>query len=179
MSSTTPLASEVVDAFFRARSRPLVLCGRARTGKATLLREAARTTGQQVVWRSALEMADEVAEALWRRTYDSYSSTVAGDSRPLCIDHLEDLQRRPRTREALRRLLGKAAQRRPVLMTVTISEGEAGLLDWLGSWAELRPAGLTSAGSRRDLLLHRDAHLHFGGGHHVALEDLHRGRTGM
>jgi hypothetical protein len=132
------LASEVVDALSRARSRPFVLYGRPRTGKSTLLREAARTTGRPVVWRSALDMADEVAEALWRRAYDSYSSTVVEDSRPLCIGHLEDLQRRPRTREALRRLLGKAAQRRPVLLTVTTSRDDAELIGWLGSWAEVR-----------------------------------------
>ena len=50
----------------RPRRRPLALCGRTRSGKTTLLREAARTAGRQAVWCSAFDMSNELVEAIRR-----------------------------------------------------------------------------------------------------------------
>ena len=132
------LAPEVVDALYRPRRRPLVLCGRTRSGKTTLLREAARTAGRRAVWCSAFDMSNELAEAIRGGVHESYTAALVGDPRPLCVEHLEDLRDKPRTREELRHLLGRVAPRRPVLLTVTRRRGDAELVRWLRSWTELR-----------------------------------------
>jgi len=89
------------------------------------------------VWCSAFDLANELAEAIRGGTHESYSAALVGDRRPLCVEHLEDLRGKPRTREELRLLLTQAALRRPVLLTLTCTGGDAELVRWLRSWAEL------------------------------------------
>jgi len=132
------LKPHVVDALCRARRRPLALCGRSRAGKTTLLREAVRTAGRQAVWRPAFELAGELVEAIRCGVQESYAAALVADSRPLCVEHMEDLREKPRTREELCRLLSRAARHRPVLLTATRARGDAEVVVWLRSWTELR-----------------------------------------
>jgi hypothetical protein len=53
------------------------------------------------------------------------------------VEHLEDLRTKPRTREELGRLLGRAATRRPILLTLTRTKGDAEMLAWLRARAEV------------------------------------------
>ncbi len=138
MALAPALVMDVVDALYRARARPLALYGPPRSGKTTLLREAARTAGRQTVWCSAFDMANGLADAIRGGAEGRYSAALSADPRPLCVEHLEDLREKPRTREELRRLLRRAARRRPVLLTLTRTRGDAELVRWLRSWAVLR-----------------------------------------
>ena len=69
--------------------------------------------------------------------HESYSAALIGDRRPLCVEHLEDLRGKPRTREELRLLLTRAALRRPVLLTLTRARRDRDVLRWLRGWAEV------------------------------------------
>ena len=137
MTLAASLTPTVVDALYRPRKRPLALRGRSRSGKTTLLRDSARRAGRQAVWCSAFDLANELAEAIRGGTHESYSAALIGDRRPLCVEHLEELRGKPRTREELRLLLTQAALRRPVLLTLTRTRGDAELVRWLRPWAEL------------------------------------------
>jgi hypothetical protein len=132
------LTTEVVDALYRPRRRPLALGGRSRSGKTTLLRDAARRAGREAVWSSAFDLADQLVAAIRGGSYRAYATDLAGDLRPLCVEHVEDLRDKPRTREELRLLLERAALRRPVLLTLTRRRGDAEVVRWLRTWADLR-----------------------------------------
>jgi hypothetical protein len=138
MPLAASLTPTVVDALYRPRRRPLALRGSSRSGKTTLLRDSAHRAGRQTVWCSAFDLANELAAAIRGGTCESYSAALIGDRRPLCVEHLEDLRGKPRTREELRLLLTRAALRRPVLLTLTYTRGDAEVVRWLRSWAELR-----------------------------------------
>lgn len=138
MALAASLMPTVVDALYRPRPRPLALRGRSRSGKTTLLRDAARRAGRQTAWSSAFDLANQLVEAIRSGDYERYSAALVGDRRPLCVEHLEDLRGKPRTREELCHLLKRAARHRPVLLTVTRTRGDADLVRWLRSWAEVR-----------------------------------------
>jgi hypothetical protein len=137
MTHAAQLTPVLVDALYRPRRRPLVLRGRSRSGKTSILREAARRAGRQTVRYSAFDLAGEVVEAIRGDTYESYRAALVADPRPLCIEHLEDLRGKPSTRDVLRRLLQQAAGRRPVLLTLTRAERDGEIVRWLRPWAQL------------------------------------------
>jgi hypothetical protein len=93
------------------------------------------------VWCSARDLADEMVAAARADRVTSYGSSFAADPRPVCIEHLEDLRGKPRTRHELRHLLQHAAERRPVLLSLTRSRNDADVLAWLRSWAEVHCVG--------------------------------------
>jgi len=107
------LSQTVVDALRRPRRRPLAVGGSSGSGKTTLLRDSARRAGTEAVWCSAFDLANELAEAIRGGRQEDYSASLVRDSRPLCIEHLEDLREKPRTREELGLLLKRAASTPP------------------------------------------------------------------
>lgn len=62
---------------------------------------------------------------------------LSRDRRPLCVEHLEDLRGKTRTRHELRRLLEHAARRRPVVLTLTCGHGDGEVVRWLATWTDL------------------------------------------
>jgi hypothetical protein len=114
------------------------LACRSGSGKTTLLRDSVRRAERQAVWRSAFDLANELAEAIRCGRQEHYSAALVEDQRPLCVEHLEDLREKPRTREEVRLLLKRAAVRRPVLLRLTRRSGDGEVVRWLRSWAELR-----------------------------------------
>jgi hypothetical protein len=138
MTPDANIARGVVGVLYGSCRRPFALAGRSGCGKTKLLRQSARRAGRQAVWLSAIDLASELAEAIRCGRQEHYSVALAGDRRPLCVEHLEDLRERPRTREEVRLLLRRAAARRPVLLTLTRTRGDAEVVRWLRSWADVR-----------------------------------------
>jgi chromosomal replication initiation ATPase DnaA len=137
MPHAAELAPKVLAALVHPRSRPVALQGRSGSGKTTLLRSLTRATRRDAVWCSAFDLVSKLADAIRGGRYESLVAGLARDDRPLCVEHLEDLRGKPCTREELRRVLARAARRRPVLLTVTRSRGAAEVVRWLRPWAEL------------------------------------------
>jgi chromosomal replication initiation ATPase DnaA len=138
MTPDANIARVVLGALYGPRRRPLALAGRPGSGKTTLLRETTRRAGRQTVWRSAFDLANELAEAIRCGRREDYAAALVEDRRPLCVEHLEDLREKPRTREEVRLLLKRAAARRSVLLTLTRRRGDAEVVRWLRSWSEIR-----------------------------------------
>ena len=105
MTCAAQLAPRVFTAVRRPGARPLVLSGRAGTGKTSLLRRVAREAAPGTVWCSAFEFATQMADAIREGRYESYRAALSADDRPLYVEHLEDLRGKPRTRVELRSLL--------------------------------------------------------------------------
>ena len=131
------LAPRLLAALAHPGGRPLALRGRSGSGKTALLRGLTSRTAPEAAWCSAFELAHGLADAIREGRYESYRSGLSGERRPLCVEHLEDLRGRPRTREELRRILDLAARRRTVLLTLTRARGDAEVLRWLRPWAEI------------------------------------------
>jgi chromosomal replication initiation ATPase DnaA len=91
----------------------------------------------ETIWYSAFDLTQELVEAIREDRLSSYRASFDEGRHPLCVEHLEDLREKPRTREEFRRLLQRAARQRPVLLTLTRAPGDAEVLRWLRSWAEL------------------------------------------
>lgn len=137
MPHAAELAPRLLAALLHPRSRPLALQGRSGSGKTTLLRSLEKATQRKAVWCSAFDLAHQLADAIREGRHDSLRAHLTRDDRPLCVEHLEDLRGKPRTREEVRRVLERAARRRPVLLTLTRSRGAAEIVRWLRPWAEL------------------------------------------
>ena len=135
------LAPEIVRRLLRAVSspptRPVALRGRTGSGKTTLLREVAQRSARETLWSTAFDLADELSRSIREDRYESYCEALVRDDRPLYVEHLEDLRRKPHTQEALGLLLGRAATRRPILLTLTRTKGDAEVLAWLRARAEV------------------------------------------
>lgn len=135
------LAPEVVRRLLHAVSppptRPLALRGRTGSGKTTLLREVALRSARETVWYTAFDLVDELTRSIRDGRYESYREALVQDDRPLYVEHLEDLRGKPRTREELGLLLGRAATRRPILLTLTRTKDDAEILAWLRARAEV------------------------------------------
>ena len=115
--------------------RPLAIWGRTGTGKTTLLRSVVRKSGCDVVWDTAVELVARLVEAMRGGRYEDYRAAFVGDGRPLCIEHLRG---KPVTRREVRRLIeSRAARGHSVLLTLTSARGDAEVVEWLESWAEL------------------------------------------
>lgn len=134
-------APEIVRRLLRAvsssLSRPVALRGRTGSGKTTLLREVAQRSARDTVWSTAFDLADELSRAIREGRYEGYCEALVQDDRPLYVEHLEDLRQKPRTRDELGRLFGRAAVRRPILLTLTHTEGDAEVLAWLRARSEV------------------------------------------
>jgi chromosomal replication initiation ATPase DnaA len=137
MAHAAELAPRILAALSHQRSRPVALQGRSGSGKTTLLRSLSRAIQREVVWWSAFDLSSELAGAVREGRYERLSADLARDERPLCVEHLEDLRGKPCTREELRLVLARAAQRRPVLLTITRSKGTAEVVRWLRPWTRL------------------------------------------
>ena len=137
MAHAAELAPRLLAALSQPRSRPIALQGRSGSGKTTLLRSLVRATQREAVWCSAFDLTTQLSDAIRKGRYESLRAGLVRDNRPLCVEHLEDLRGKPRTREELRLLLTQAATRRPVLLTLTRSRGAAEVVSWLRPWAQL------------------------------------------
>jgi hypothetical protein len=78
-----------------------------------------------------------LSEAIREDRLSSYCEAFLQDERPLCVEHLEDLRGKPRTRAELERLLRSASRRRPVVLTLTLSSGDKEVARWLRTWTTL------------------------------------------
>jgi hypothetical protein len=134
-------AAQFNDRFARALSRPsgrpLALKGRSGSGKTTLLRRATGGIAKEAVWLSAFDLVQGLSEAIREDRLSSYCEAFLQDERPLCVEHLEDLRGKPRTRAELERLLRSASRRRPVVLTLTLSSGDKEVARWLRTWTTL------------------------------------------
>jgi len=137
MSHAAELAPKLLAALSHPRSRPIALQGRSGSGKTTLLRSLVRATRRDAVWCSAFDLTNQLAAAIREGRYERLRTDLARDDRLLCVEHLEDLRGKPRTREELRVVLARAASRRPVLLTLTRSRGAAEVVRWLRPWTQL------------------------------------------
>lgn len=90
------------------------------------------------VFRSAFDLAGEMADALRGDSFDRFRRALTGDERPLVVEHLEDLRGKPSTREELRHLLqSRTDQGHATLLTVTNATGDAEVVEWLDGWTEV------------------------------------------
>jgi hypothetical protein len=103
----------------------------------TLLRGLTHRAARDTVWASAFDLVNELTDAIRKGSDDSYRASLCDDDRPFCLEHLEDLRGKPRTRQELRCILEAAARRRTVLLTLTRSRGDAEILRWLRPWADV------------------------------------------
>jgi hypothetical protein len=94
-------------------------------------------SARETVWYTAFDLVDELTRSIRDGRYESYREALVQDDRPLYVEHLEDLRGKPRTREELGLLLGRAATRRPILLTLTRTKDDAEILAWLRARAEV------------------------------------------
>ena len=138
MSRATELAPRLLHHLSAPPPRPLALRGRSGAGKTTLLRQAIHESGREAAWASAVEVVGRLAESVRTGRYEVYRAAFVSDGRPLCLEHLEDLRRKPMARAELRRLLEERARRgHPVVLTLTSATGDTEVVEWLESWTEL------------------------------------------
>ena len=138
MSIADELAPAVRAAFSKAAHAPVAIRGRTRAGKTTLLRRVASECRVEPVFRSAVDLTREMADAIRSDRFDRYRSALTGDERPLVVEHLEDLRGKPSTREELRHLLqSRRDQGHATLLTVTNATGDAEVIEWLEGWSEV------------------------------------------
>jgi len=138
MPHAAELTPRLIEGLCDPPLRPQAIRGRTGTGKTTLLRSAVRKSECDVVWGTAVDLVAQLAEAIRSGRYEDHRAAFVGDGRALCIEHLEDLRGKPVTRREVRRLLeSRAARGHPVLLTLTSARGDAEIVEWLESWAEL------------------------------------------
>ena len=138
VAQASKIAPKVLGALTRPGvRRPLVLRGRSGSGKTTLLRTAVEESGREAVWCSAIDLAHDMVEAIREGRHEAYRAGLAEDPRALCVEHLEDLRDRPRTREEVRHMLERAARTRPILLTLTHARGHVAIARWLRPWTEI------------------------------------------
>lgn len=141
MGNPARLTPSLLAALVRRGGPPFALEGVSGCGKTRLLRSVTASAAPDTVWCSARDLADEMVAATRADRLKSYRSGFVADPRPVCIEHLEDLRGKPRTRDELRHLLQLASARRPVLLSLTRSRNDADVLSWLRSWAEVHCLG--------------------------------------
>jgi chromosomal replication initiation ATPase DnaA len=138
MASIDQLAGRVTAVLSTPGHRPVALLGRSGTGKTTLLRRAAARCGSEVVWRTARDLTERMARSIRNDSYESDRQSLAGDRRPMCLEHVEDLRDRPVTRAEVRRLLeSRVEQGHPTILTLTRARADREVVEWLASWTEL------------------------------------------
>jgi chromosomal replication initiation ATPase DnaA len=137
LSQPDDLAPTLLAALRQGRGPAIAIAGRSRTGKTTLLRRVAREASSDVVWYSAVDLVSELIDAIRTDRHEECRRHLETDPRPVCIEHLEDLRGKARTRHELRHVLQGASARRAVVLTLTRSRDDAEVLDWLRSWAHL------------------------------------------
>jgi chromosomal replication initiation ATPase DnaA len=131
------LDARIAERLAQPCGRPLAIRGRSGSGKTTLLRNAVGSTCRTTVWLSAFDLVNDLATAIRQDRHTRFCSALIGDSRPLCVEHLEDVRGQPCTRAELQRLLVQAAERRPIVMTLTRSRSDGEVTRWLCSWTDL------------------------------------------
>lgn len=138
MPTATAIRPRVVAAFSGRPRRPLAIMGHSGVGKTTLLRAIAAEADLDAIWYSAVDLIEQVVEALRGDRYEALRDAVVTDPRPLVVEHLEDLRRKPRTREELRQvLLVRADKGGATLLTSTCGRGHAEIVRWLNGWADV------------------------------------------
>jgi hypothetical protein len=135
------LTAIVLKALSRPASKPLALSGRSGSGKTSLLRSAGEQAGREIAWFSATELVTELVDCIRDDRYASSEKLLAGDERPICVEHLEDLEEKPVARRELQLMLAKASAYRPVLLTVTRRKGDRAVHRWLESWTRVVSLG--------------------------------------
>jgi chromosomal replication initiation ATPase DnaA len=142
MASADELAPRIAGVLSGPASRPLALLGRSGSGKTALLRGVTARSGREVVWGSARDLVERMREAIRDDRYPGYRATFAGDERPRCVEHVEDLRGKPATRGEVQKLLeDRAARGHCTVLTMTRTRGDAEVVEWLASWAELVVVG--------------------------------------
>lgn len=136
MDDHARLGDRIAAALSRPTGRPLALRGRSGCGKTTLLRGVVASTGKEPVWLSAFDLVNELVTAIRQGRLSSYSNALADDARPLCVEHLEDVRQKPRTRE-VKHVVQRASRNRPVVLTLTRSRRDADVTRWLRPWTDL------------------------------------------
>jgi chromosomal replication initiation ATPase DnaA len=137
MPTAAEIRPRVIAALSHRPCRPLAIAGRTGVGKTALLRALAAEADVEPAWCSAVDLVEQVVEALRCDVYDAWCDALVTDPRPLVVEHLEDLRGKPRTREELRRLLRlRAAKSGATLLTSTRGRGHAEIVKWLGGWAD-------------------------------------------
>jgi chromosomal replication initiation ATPase DnaA len=138
MSTADDLAPALRAALSNPCHRPVAIRGRTRAGKTTLLRRVASECRVEPIFRSAFDLAGEMADAIRSDRFDRYRSGLTGDERPLVVEHLEDLRGKPSTREELRHILqSRRDQGHATLLTVTNGRGDAEVVEWLEGWSDV------------------------------------------
>lgn len=93
---------------------------------------------RDVAWGNAHDLVLQMTAAIRDDRYPRCRAAFSGDERPLCIEHLEDLRGKVATRAEVRRLLPeRTARGRSTVLTMTRARGDAEVVEWLASWAEL------------------------------------------
>lgn len=137
MASALAVGRKVRAALRRGTSRPLAIEGPSGAGKTRLLRGLA-AEADPAWWCSAKDLVEEAVEAMRGDRYPAFKAAVATDTRPLMIEHIEDLRAKPQTRAELRRvLLLRAAEGGATILTLTAGRGRSEMVRWLGRWAEV------------------------------------------
>jgi chromosomal replication initiation ATPase DnaA len=138
MARTTEIARRLEETLDRPPSRPLAILGRSGAGKTHLLRSVVEKGARDVAWGNARDLVLQMTEAIRDDHYPRYRASFSGDERPLCIEHLEDLRGKAATRAEVQRLLvERTARRRSTVLTMTRARGDAEVVEWLASWADL------------------------------------------
>lgn len=137
MPTADQIRRRVAAALAHRSCRPLAITGRTGSGKTRLLRALVPAGISEAAWCPAADLVGRVVESIECDRYPALRASLAGDPRPLVVEHLEDLRGKPRTRTELRSLLETASQRRPVLLTLTRARRDREVLRWLRGWAEV------------------------------------------
>jgi chromosomal replication initiation ATPase DnaA len=140
MSTTAEVKARVLDVLSSA-GRPLAIVGRTGSGKTTLLRAAATERASTPFWSSAEGLFQDMVQAIREEKYEAFIERVAGDPKPLIVEHLEDLRDRETTRTEVRRLLLRRSRLGgPTILSLTIARGAAEVA-WLDGWSDVVELG--------------------------------------
>jgi hypothetical protein len=149
---TPALKKKLTAVIRRVASRPLVIEGVSGAGKTRLLRELLPDAGA-ARFCTARDLVEEAVLALRENRYEAFEADLAAETRPLVIEHIEDLRGKVETRAELRRaLLIRAAARRPTILTLTTGKGRSQVVRWLGRWADLASIRPSASRAQRHAL---------------------------
>lgn len=138
MTPANEIVPRLLEALAEPPARPLAILGRTGTGKTRLLRSVGARAGRDVVRESARDLVQQMTTSIRDDRYPGYREAFAGDERPRFLEHVEDLRGMAVTRDEVRRLLeDRAARGHCTVLTMTRSRGDAEVVEWLASWAEL------------------------------------------
>ena len=119
-------------------TRLVCVAGRSGIGKTTHLRAAFRASNREARWTTAREAVDGMVAAVRADRYECWREALESDSRPLVMEHLEDLRGRPRTLEELRRCMERRLSHGgTTILTLTLTPGADDVLEWVSQCADV------------------------------------------